>query len=393
MARSFYAPGFAVFKRMSFLAGFMLAGTMFLLPAIAAGTLFGSAGHNNYEAAAIVGGLTLLAFYAQASLYAYMQVGISRLIGMSEQIADGQLLDGEVLKATVNTNDGASRLWSSMLRMNQALTDIVSQVRSSANTIADGARDIAGGHTHLSRRTQEQAASLEQTAAGIEQLAATARQNAENCASANTLAGAASGVAGKAATQMQDLAVTMKQIDDGARRVADILATVEGLAFQSNILALNAAVEAARAGEQGRGFATVAAEVRSLAQRSAQAAQEIKGLIAVSVDSVGRGKQLVETAGATMSEVVTGVQRVSELIGAVALASREQSTGVAEINKGIALMDAVTQQNAHLVQEVTSAAIAFEQEAARLVDLVGRFKLARSRGAAGSSGHGLRTAS
>src|SRR5438477_6379578 len=262
--------------------------------------------------------------------------------------------------------------------MNQSFTEIVGQVRTSADAIASVAKDIADGNTNLSQRTQEQASSLEETASGMEELAATVKQNANNCTRADALAATASEVAGKAASQMHALSETMKQIDDSSRRVADILGAIEGIAFQTNILALNAAVEAARAGEQGRGFAVVASEVRSLAQRSAGAAKEIKALIDASVNNVVQGTRLVDAAGGTMNEVVTSVQKVTDVIGEIAAASSEQSAGVEDINKAIVQMDGVTQQNAALVEEAAAAALAFEDEAGRLVNVVGAFKLDRT---------------
>ncbi len=261
--------------------------------------------------------------------------------------------------------------------MNDRLAEIVRQVRSSADGIVLSARDIAEGNHHLAQRTQSQAASLEQTASGMEELAASAQQNAGDCARATELATDAREVAGRAAAQMQQLAATMRQIDESARRVGDILATVEGIAFQTNILALNAAVEAARAGEQGRGFAVVATEVRNLAQRSAAAAKEIKGLIADSVGSVEQGRKMVGTAEATMMDVVGSVKEVSEVIAGISTASAEQRAGVEAINQAVVQIDSTNQQNATLVEEASAAAASFEQEAGRLVDVVSRFKLDR----------------
>jgi methyl-accepting chemotaxis protein len=262
-----------------------------------------------------------------------------------------------------------------MLRMNNSLEDIVLQVRSSANGIASGARGIADGNAQLARRTQEQAGSLQETTAGVEQLAATARQNADSCARADQLAAGSREVAAQAATRMQELATTMKRIDESARRVGEILGTVEGIAFQTNILALNAAVEAARAGDQGRGFAVVASEVRTLAQRCSAAAREIKALIGESVTSVAQGRELVDAAESTMTQVVGSVEEVTRVLGAIAVASREQSAGVSAINQAIVQVDAATQHNAALVEEAAGAAEAFQREAARLVQVVSHFKL------------------
>jgi methyl-accepting chemotaxis protein len=229
---------------------------------------------------------------------------------------------------------------------------------------------------NLSQRTEEQASTLEQTASGMEELAATVRQNADNCQLASGLSKSASEVAQKGAQTVHRAVDRMGLIDKSSRKIVDIIGVIEGIAFQTNILALNAAVEAARAGEQGRGFAVVASEVRSLAQRSAQAAKEIKALIEDSVGNVAEGGKLVGEAGKIITEIVVSGQQVNELIGEVAVASREQSAGVEEINKAIVQMEHVTQQNAALVEQVTAATLSFEEEAKRLAAAVSRFKFA-----------------
>jgi len=260
------------------------------------------------------------------------------------------------------------------------LAAIFAQVQASARAIDGASKEVAAGHVNLSQRTEEQASTLEQTASGMEELAATVKQNADNCQLASGLSKSASEVAQKGAQTVHRAVDRMGLIDKSSRKIVDIIGVIEGIAFQTNILALNAAVEAARAGEQGRGFAVVASEVRSLAQRSAQAAKEIKALIEDSVGNVAEGGKLVGEAGKIITEIVVSGQQVNELIGEVAVASREQSAGVEEINKAIVQMEHVTQQNAALVEQVTAATLSFEEEAKRLAAAVGRFKIAGVKG-------------
>ena len=256
------------------------------------------------------------------------------------------------------------------------LSAIFAQVQSSARAIDGASKEVAAGHVNLSQRTEQQASSLEQTASGMEQLAATVKQNADNCQLASGLSKSASEVAQKGAQTVHRAVDRMGLIDKSSRKIVDIIGVIEGIAFQTNILALNAAVEAARAGEQGRGFAVVASEVRSLAQRSAQAAKEIKALIEDSVGNVAEGGKLVGETGKIITEIVVSGQQVSELIGEIAVASKEQNSGVEEINKAIVQMEQVTQQNAALVEQVTAATLSFEEEAKRLTAAVSQFKIA-----------------
>ena len=270
-----------------------------------------------------------------------------------------------------------------MESMSANLGAIFSNVHLSAVAIDVAAKEVAAGHVNLSQRTEEQASTLEETASGMEELAATVKQNAGNCELANGLAKSASEVAQKGAQTVHRAVERMGQIDRSSKKIVDIIGVIEGIAFQTNILALNAAVEAARAGEQGRGFAVVASEVRSLAQRSAQAAKEIKGLIEESVANVGEGGKLVGEAGQIINEIVVGVQQVTDLIAEIAVASRQQSAGVEEINRAIVQMESVTQQNAALVEQATSATLSFEEEARRLGEAVGRFRFSARPQASG----------
>jgi len=248
-------------------------------------------------------------------------------------------------------------------------------VKISAETINTASKEIAQGNADLSRRTEEQASSLERTASSMEELASTVKQNADNAKQANQLALAASGVAVKGGHAVSNVVATMTSINESARKIEDIISVIDGIAFQTNILALNAAVEAARAGEQGRGFAVVAGEVRSLAQRSASAAKEIKELITNSVDKTKEGSAQVEEAGKTMEEIVNSVKRVSDIIGEIAAASSEQSAGIAQVNEAVMKMDDVTQQNTALVEEAAAAAESLMEQSEQLFAAVSVFVL------------------
>jgi methyl-accepting chemotaxis protein-1 (serine sensor receptor) len=258
--------------------------------------------------------------------------------------------------------------------MQTGLAQVVSTVRQGSESVATASAEIAQGNHDLSARTESQASALEQTAASMEQLSATVKQNAENAQQANQLAHAASSTARQGGEVVAQVVGTMKGINDSSRRIADIIQVIDGIAFQTNILALNAAVEAARAGEQGRGFAVVASEVRSLAGRSAAAAKEIKTLIDVSVERVSQGTAQVDQAGITMSEVVAGIQRVTDLMGEISAASNEQSLGVSQVGEAVMQMDQVTQQNAALVEEMAAAASSLKAQAQELVGTVAVFK-------------------
>jgi methyl-accepting chemotaxis protein len=259
--------------------------------------------------------------------------------------------------------------------INAHFSRIVAQARSGAERITLAAKEIAAGNANLSHRTEAQASTLEQTASGMEELSGTVKQNAESCRNARALADGANEVAAKGGEMVGRVVQTMTRIDQSAKKVVDIIGVIEGIAFQTNILALNAAVEAARAGEQGRGFAVVAAEVRSLAQRSSEAAKEIKGLIEESVTSVEQGGKLVDETGKIIGEVVKSVQEVTRRIGEIAVASQEQSTGVDEINRAVAQLEEMTQQNAAMVEQASAAAVSLEEEALRLAGGVRKFRL------------------
>jgi methyl-accepting chemotaxis protein len=294
----------------------------------------------------------------------------------------GKIAAGD-LSVVIHTRAGdRTSLLFAIQAMRDSLADIVGQVRGGADSIVTAATEIAAGNMDLSSRTEQQAGSLEETASSMEELTATVKQNSENARQANTLARSASAIAVKGGLVVSDVVQTMDEINASARKIVDIISVIDGIAFQTNILALNAAVEAARAGEQGRGFAVVASEVRTLAQRSASAAKEIKLLIDESVSKVGAGTELVGQAGATMGQIVDAVKSVTDIMGEISTASNEQEAGIEQINHAIAEMDTVTQQNAALVEQAAAAAEAQQDQAHQLVQLVGVFKLASDRGAA-----------
>ncbi|CAH0350788.1 methyl-accepting chemotaxis protein [Aquabacterium sp. CECT 9606] len=299
-------------------------------------------------------------------------VPVRRAQSAAEAIANGDLS----VDVRADSSDEIGQLMQSMQRMVASLHGIVHAVRASSDSIATGSAEIAMGNADLSQRTEEQASNLQQTAASMEQLTATIKQNADTARQASQLASSASAVAVDGGTVVGQVVATMEDITASSRKVADIIGVIDGIAFQTNILALNAAVEAARAGEQGRGFAVVASEVRSLAQRSAQAAKEIKTLIGESVEKVENGTRLVGTAGSTMDDVVKQVKRVTDLIGEITSASIEQSTGIGQIGDAVNQLDQVTQQNAALVEESAAASESLRHQAASLAQTVSVFKLA-----------------
>ncbi len=276
--------------------------------------------------------------------------------------------------------DETAQLLRALASMADKLSHIVGGVRQNAEGVATASAEIAQGNHDLSARTESQASALEQTAASMEELSATVKQNADSARQANQLALNASSVAVKGGDVVAQVVDTMKHINDSSRKIFDIISVIDGIAFQTNILALNAAVEAARAGEQGRGFAVVASEVRSLAGRSAEAAKEIKTLIGASVERVEQGTALVDQAGVTMTEVVSSIKRVTDLMGEISAASTEQSQGVAQVGEAVMQMDQVTQQNAALVEEMAAAASSLKSQAQELVSTVAVFKLSQAQG-------------
>ena len=295
---------------------------------------------------------------------------LSTASNVARAAADGDLSTVISLK----TGDGHS-LMALLKAMQLNLAGVVADVRANATSVAMASKEIASGNLDLSQRTEQQASALEQTAASMEELGSTVRQNADNARQANQLAMGASTVAIKGGEVVSQVVTTMKGINDSSKKIADIISVIDGIAFQTNILALNAAVEAARAGEQGRGFAVVASEVRSLAQRSAEAAKEIKGLIGASVERVEQGTALVDQAGETMTEIVTAIKRVTDIMGEISAASTEQSAGVAQVGEAISQMDRATQQNAALVEESAAAAEGLQAQAQQMVQAVAVFKL------------------
>ena len=293
-----------------------------------------------------------------------------------ERIASGDL--SETIEVTSHNEIG--RLFAGIKRMQESMASMVTAVRSSTESIDTGAREIAMGNTDLSQRTEQQAASLQQTAQSMEQLTGTVRQNAENARQASQLAVNASDIATRGGDVVSQVVTTMQDIATSSSKVVDIIGVIEGIAFQTNILALNAAVEAARAGEQGRGFAVVAGEVRSLAQRSASAAKEIKELIGDSADKVQSGSTLVGRAGTTMDEIVQAVRRVTDIMGEISAASEEQSGGIEQVNRAVVQMDEVTQQNAALVEEAAAAAGSLEDQTRQLQAVLSGWKVGSGSG-------------
>ena len=303
---------------------------------------------------------------------------MQRALEVANTVAAGDLTS----RIEVTTRDEMGQLLQALKTMNENLARTVGTVRSGTGTITVAANEVAAGNQDLSSRTEQQASSLEETASSMEELTSTVKQNADNARQANVLADAASQVAQRGGAVISQVVGTMGEIDASAGKISDIIGVIDSIAFQTNILALNAAVEAARAGEQGRGFAVVASEVRNLAQRSAAAAKEIKGLINDSTGKVASGSKLVAEAGATMQEIVDSVRRVTDIMGEITSASQEQTAGIEQINQAVAEMDNVTQQNAALVEEAAAAAEAMKDQAAMLTAAMAAFRIDGRRGQA-----------
>jgi len=302
---------------------------------------------------------------------------ITRPIASAARLADAVANGDLSQRLELDGRDEIAQLMTSLSAMNAGLHKMVTQVRQSADSIQTASGEVAAGNQDLSSRTEQTASNLQQAASSMEQLTGTVKQSADSARQANQLAASAAEVAARGGHVVSQVVTTMDEINASSKKISDIIGVIDGIAFQTNILALNAAVEAARAGEQGRGFAVVASEVRSLAGRSAEAAKEIKGLIGASVDKVESGSRLVASAGATMTEIVSSVQRVSDIIGEITAASSEQSDGIGQINTAVTQLDQMTQQNAALVEESAAAAESLKEQAGRLAQVVSTFQLER----------------
>ncbi|MBC3862331.1 HAMP domain-containing protein [Undibacterium jejuense] len=329
-----------------------------------------------YQRASLFSLLGMLIAFCLGSVVTYYFVvsiirPLARAVHIAKTVASGDLSNN----VDIDGKDETADLLSALREMTESLTKIVNEVRNGTEMITTASTQIATGNLDLSSRTEQQAGSLEETASAMEELTSTVKHNSDNTKAAQIMANRASDVAQKGGAVVGEVISTMGSINESSKKIVDIIAVIDGIAFQTNILALNAAVEAARAGEQGRGFAVVASEVRNLAQRSASAAKEIKTLINDSVEKVGIGGKLVDQAGATMQEVVASVQRLTTVISEIANANQEQSSGLNQINTAIIDMDSVTQQNSALVEEAAAAAASMQNQAILLEQVVSQFKL------------------
>ena len=327
------------------------------------------------NAVALTAGLTLVALGIALLISVFITRSITAPVSQAVEIATSVSQGNLSTSIEVHGTDETGQLLTALKNMQTELVRLVRHVRQSSNTVANACAEIAQGNQDLSARTSSQASTLEETAATMEELSSQVKNNADNARQANQMAASASSVAARGGEVVGRVVDTMKEINESSRKIADIIGVIDSIAFQTNILALNAAVEAARAGEQGRGFAVVASEVRSLAGRSAAAAKEIKTLINTSVERVEHGAALVDDAGTTMTEVVSSIRRVSDLVGEISSASDEQAAGAAQIGEAVTEMDQVTQQNAALVEEMAAAASSLKGQAHDLVEVVSVFEL------------------
>jgi methyl-accepting chemotaxis protein len=367
----------SVVTKLNILVGLVIAGmssiAVFSLHALGQGQT-GAAPSQEFAAtvfALLIAVVTALAVYVRLLVRQAMVRPIRAAARLVARVATGDL----AAETEVVAHGETQKLLDALNAMGQDLRALVGEVARSARTVADTSEQIAQGNLDLSQRTEEQASTLEQTASSLEELTATVMHNAQTARQASQLATGASEVARKGGEVVGQVVSTMTGISESSKKIADIIGVIDGIAFQTNILALNAAVEAARAGEQGRGFAVVAAEVRNLAQRSASAAREIKGLIVDSVDKVDAGARLVGSAGETMKEIVRSVGQVTDLIAEIAAASQQQSSGIKQVNTAVAQMDQMVQQNASLVEEAAAATESMREQATSLLQVVSRFKL------------------
>ena len=333
-------------------------------------------------------GLGLFALALAAAIATWITRSIARPVARALEVANTVAAGDLTSRIEVTTRDETGQLLQALKTMNENLARTVGAVRTGTDTIAVAAEQVAAGSLDLSARTEQQAGALEETASSMEELTSTVRQNADNARQARQLAESASGVAARGGDVIHQVVDTMDRIQASSSKIGDIIGVIDGIAFQTNILALNAAVEAARAGEQGRGFAVVATEVRNLAQRSAAAAREIKGLIGDSSEKVADGSRLVAQAGATMEEIVDSVRRVTDIMAEISAASQEQSAGIEQVNGAVAQMDEGTQQNAALVEETAAASGAMQEQVARLAQAVAVFRID-----AGQAGQALKPVS